>query len=54
MSATTGLFDDPADPYEGDRIEVAEDEARTVSPAAWLSGVKSRLDAWATKVAYGR
>lgn len=54
MSATTGLFEDPPNPYEGDRIEVDEDEMRAVSPAAWLSGAKSRLDAWATKVTYGR
>lgn len=54
MSATTGLFEDPPDPYEGGRIEVDEDDARAVSPAAWLSGVTSRLDAWAEKVTYGR
>ncbi|MDJ1433882.1 hypothetical protein [Halostagnicola sp. A-GB9-2] len=32
------------DPYAGDRIEVDEDELRLVSPAAWLSGVSSRLN----------
>lgn len=54
MSSTTGLFEDPPDPYEGDRIEVDDDEARAVSPAAWLSDVKSLLDDWATSVTYGR
>lgn len=54
MSSTTAMFDDAPDPYEGDRIEVEESEARAVSPAAWLGGVKSRLDAWATAITYGR
>ena len=53
MSTTSDLLDDPADPYEGG-IEVDEQEVRRVSPAAWLEGVKSRLDAWATRVTYGR
>jgi hypothetical protein len=54
MSSTTGLMDDPEDPYEGDRIEIDEREARAVSPAAWLEGVKERVDAWATRLTYGR
>ncbi|WP_233571899.1 hypothetical protein [Halosegnis longus] len=53
MSTTSDLLDDPADPYEGG-IEVDEQDARRVSPAAWLEGVKDRLDAWATRVTYGR
>lgn len=54
MSSTTGLMDDPEDPFEGDRIEVDDREARAVSPAAWLEGVKERVDAWATRLTYGR
>lgn len=54
MSSASGLIDDPEDPFDGPRIEVDDDEARRVSPAAWLSGVKNRIDAWATSVAYGR
>jgi len=36
------------------RIEVDDGEARAVSPAAWLGGVKRRLDELATRVTYGR
>jgi len=53
MSSTSELLEDAEDPYEGG-IEVSEEEARAVSPAAWLEGVKERLDAWATRVTYGR
>ena len=53
MSSTAGMLGD-VDPYEGDRIELLDSEARAVSPAAWLSGVKDRLDAWATGLTYGR
>jgi hypothetical protein len=54
MSSTTSVMDDPPDPYEGERIEIAEEDARAVSPAAWLTGLKERVDAWATRVTYGR
>jgi len=40
--------------FGGDRIEVADDEARAVSPGAWLAGVKRRLDDVATRLTYGR
>ncbi|MFC7026958.1 hypothetical protein ACFQJ5_04170 [Halomicroarcula sp. GCM10025324] len=42
------------DPLGGDRIEVSDSEARLVSPAAWLSGVKRRIDDVATRLTYGR
>jgi hypothetical protein len=42
------------DPFAGERIEVDEDDLRAVSPAAWLAGVKRRLDALATRLTYGR
>lgn len=53
MSSTTELMEDADDPFEGDRIEVDEREARAVSPAAWLEGIKNRVDAWATQLTYG-
>ena len=53
MSSTAGMLED-VDPYEGDRIELSESEARAVSPAAWLGGVTARLDAWARRITYGR
>ena len=37
-----------------DRIEVADEDARRVSPAAWLGGLKRRLDDVATRLTYGR
>ncbi|MFC7156430.1 hypothetical protein ACFQPA_13355 [Halomarina halobia] len=42
------------DPYGDARIEVADREARLVSPGAWLGGLKSRLDEAATRLTYGR
>ena len=54
MSSTSELIEEPRDPFEGDRIEVDESEARVVSPAAWLAGLKRRIDAWATRITYGR
>ncbi|WP_101298078.1 hypothetical protein [Halegenticoccus soli] len=42
------------DPFRGSRIEIDEAELRAVSPAAWLAGLKSRLDTLATRLAYGR
>jgi hypothetical protein len=37
-----------------DAIQVADDEARRVSPGAWLGGVKRQLDELATRLTYGR
>ncbi len=54
MSSVSGTMEDAPDPFAGDRIEVSEDEARLVSPGAWLSGVKDRLDAAASRFVYGR
>jgi hypothetical protein len=42
------------DPFAGERIEVDERQLRAVSPAAWLGRVKGRLDAFATRLTYGR
>jgi hypothetical protein len=57
MSSAVSVTDDEPtarDPFGGDRIEVSEDELRKVSPAAWLGGVKRRIDEWATRLTYGR
>ncbi|MBX0286131.1 hypothetical protein [Haloarcula salinisoli] len=43
-----------AGPDTDDAIEVAEADARRVSPAAWLGGLKRRLDAVATRLTYRR
>lgn len=43
-----------SDPYGNARIEVDESELRAVSPAAWLEGVKRRLDDLAGRLTYGR
>lgn len=42
-----------ADPFAGDRIEISEREARLVSPAAWLGGVKRRVNAAAARLIHG-
>lgn len=42
-------------PFEGDRIEVAEDELRAMSKhVVALGRVKDRLNRWATDLTYGR
>lgn len=41
-------------PTDGGRIELPESEVRAASPAAWFSGVVSRLDDFATAFVYGR
>ncbi|MFB6101708.1 MAG: hypothetical protein ABEJ73_04010 [Haloplanus sp.] len=62
MSSVVGVTADEADgdsdseardPFAGERIEVEEDQLRAVSPAAWLSRVKHRIDAVATRLTYG-
>lgn len=41
------------DPFARGRIEVSDAEARRVSPAAWLGGIKRKLDDVATRLTYG-
>lgn len=42
-------------PFDGDRIEIPEDELRAVSRHVVVLGrVKDRLDRWATDLTYGR
>lgn len=33
-----------SDPYAGDRIELEENQLRTLSPGGWLVGLSSRVD----------
>ncbi|WP_135534998.1 hypothetical protein [Halostella pelagica] len=57
MTAVVGATDGEGghDPFDGDRIEVDDDEMRTVArPAILLSRVKRRLDEFATRLTYGR
>ena len=54
MSSVTGTMEDAENPFDGDRIEVSDREARLVSPGAWFSGLKSRLDGAASRFVYGR
>ena len=37
-----------------ERIEVVDEDVRRVSPAAWLGGLKRRLDDVATRLTYSR
>lgn len=52
-AATTNEGSSARNPMDGDRIELSDDELRRTSPAAWLSGVVSRLDDAATAFIYG-
>ncbi|WP_049921516.1 hypothetical protein [Halopiger djelfimassiliensis] len=42
------------DPVDENRIEVDEDELRTVSPDGWIAGVSSRLDGAVERLIWGR
>lgn len=53
MDVTTG--ESGHNPFEGDRIEVDEDQMRRVSPhIIALGNFKTRLTQWATRLTYGR
>lgn len=49
-----GEEDEERDPFAGERIELDDDQLRTVSPAAWFSGVARKLDELGTKLTYRR
>ncbi|MFC7069888.1 hypothetical protein [Halobaculum lipolyticum] len=54
MTTVVDATDDgERDPYGDDRIELADDDLRRVSPSAWLGGAVSRLDDLATRLTYG-
>jgi hypothetical protein len=40
------------DPFAGARIEIDESGLRAVSPAAWLGGIKGRLDEAMSRLVY--
>ena len=40
--------------FGDDRIELSDRELRAASPAAWLSGLVSRVDDAASRFVYGR
>lgn len=55
MSAVVDVADgDDEDAFGDERIELSERELRLVSPSAWLSGVRRRIDRLATRLTYGR
>jgi hypothetical protein len=51
--AADGDDDGGRDPFAGDRIEIDEREARLVSPAAWLGGLRRRVDAVVGRLIHG-
>jgi len=53
MSSVVDTAEGDADPFAGDRIEISEREARLASPAAWLGGVKRRVNAAAARLIHG-
>jgi hypothetical protein len=54
MTSVTGTFEHSSDPFEEGSIELDDRSLRRVSPSAWLSGVRERLDAVATRFVHGR
>jgi len=55
MTAVTDATGADFDPYDGDRIEVDEDQLRAVSGhVRALGAVKDRLNDWAARVTYSQ
>jgi hypothetical protein len=54
MSSVSGVMEEEHDPFEGERIEVEQDEIRKVSPSVLLGRVRRRVDNLVTKITYGR
>lgn len=55
MSSVVESTADAADPFDGERIEVADEELRTASRhVVALGRLKRRLNEWATRLTYGR
>ena len=46
--------DGDSDPFGDERIEVSEEDARRISPSAWIAGVVERLDDAAMGLTYRR
>lgn len=54
LAAENGDGREGRNPFDGDRIELDDDELRSVSPhVVALGRLKDRLDRWATAVTYG-
>jgi len=54
MSSVSGVMEEEHDPFEGERIEVEEDDLRMVSPGVLLGRAKNRIDGLVAKITYGR
>ena len=55
MTTVVDLTGGGRDPFDGDRIEVADSELRAVSKhVVALGRLKDRLNRWATDITYGR
>jgi len=54
MSSVSGVMEEQHDPFDGERIEVEENDIRKVSPGVVLGRMKRRIDGFVTKLTYGR
>lgn len=54
MSSVSGVMEEEHDPFDGERIEVEENEIRKVSPSVLLGRMRQRIDSFVTRLTYGR
>jgi hypothetical protein len=54
MSSVSGVMEEDPDPFQGERIEVDEEQLRKVSPSVLLGRAKQRIDGVVSKITYGR
>ncbi len=54
MSSVSGVMEEDHDPFEGERIEVEEDDIRKISPSVLLGRAKHRIDSLVARITYGR
>jgi hypothetical protein len=54
MSSVSGVMEEEHDPFDGERIEVEENEIRKVSPSVVLGRMRQRIDSVVTALIYGR
>jgi hypothetical protein len=50
MSTVVDATETNKNPFSEERIEIAEHKLRWVSPSAWLTGIRNRLDHWAWRL----
>jgi hypothetical protein len=50
MSTVVDATETNKNPFHEERIEIAEHKLRWVSPSAWLTGIRTRLDDWAWRL----